>query len=63
MNLVKSYDRLRYLEQIMFIYPYLADYNKNAVKDEEKIKKTIEKNCKECDLGEAESVDGLPDDF
>ena len=63
LNKVTPYDRLCYLEQIMIMYPDPADYNKNAVKDEEKIKKTMEKNCKVCDLGEAESVDGLPDDF
>lgn len=63
LNKVTPYDRLCYLEQIMKIYPDPAEYNKNAVKEEEKITKAMEKNCKVCDLGEAETVDGLPDDF
>lgn len=60
---VTPYDRICYLEQIMEMYPTPDVYNKKAVKDEEKISKRMEENCKVCDLGEAEAVDGLPDDF
>lgn len=60
---VTPYDRLCYLEQIMDMYDSPEEYNKNVVKDEEKIAKRMEENCRACDLGEAEEVEGLPDDF
>lgn len=63
LNKVHPYDRYCYLEQIMKLYPNPDDYNKNAEKDEAKINKLMEDNCRACDMGEAEVVDGLPDDF
>jgi len=60
---VTPYDRMCYLEQIMDMYDSPEEYNKMAVKEEEKISARMEENCKVCDLGEAEEVEGLPDDF
>ncbi|GAB5417662.1 MAG: hypothetical protein Crog4KO_26480 [Crocinitomicaceae bacterium] len=60
---VTPYDRMCYLEQIMEMYDSPAEYNKMVTKDEEKIAKRMEENCRACDLGEAEEVEGLPDDF
>lgn len=60
---VTPYDRMCYLEQIMEMYDTPEEYNKMAAKEEEKIAARMDENCKKCDLGEAETVDGLPDDF
>lgn len=60
---VTPYDRLCYLEQIMKMYDSPEEYNKMQTKDEDKIAKRMEDNCRACDMGEAEEVQGLPDDF
>lgn len=60
---VTPYDRLCYLEQIMEMYDTPEEYNEKVTKDEEKIAKRMEENCRACDLGEAVEVEGLPEGF
>jgi hypothetical protein len=63
LNKVTEYDRWCYLQQIMKMYDTPEEYNKMAVKEEEKIAAKMEEFCRTCDMGEAEEVEGLPDDF